>query len=538
MIDHFPSRDECVIADLLDRWADERPGATYAHFAEEKWTFAGTADKAWQFGNALLDAGVEEGESVSVWMPTRPELVQSWFGANAIGAVFAPLAVAARGTFLEHCLNLAAPRLLVAHGGLIERLVGLAVPSLERIVVIGEAPDVDLPWPLESFGDFVASAATNRPQLAVPIEPWDDFALIYTSGTTGPSKGVRLSYASHRSYADALVLDEIGREDRFLMSLPLSHVAGTSTTYAMLQRGGTIVLPGAFDPKTFWKEVRRYEITSTFIIHGMVSFLLGQPALPEDADSSLRYVYMGPLTRVEEFCERFGVSIYTGFGMTEVPLCLRSGINPTAETTVGRPFNPDCELRLVDDHDLSVPDGTPGELIVRHQHPWMLNSGYRDMPEATARAWRNGWFHTGDQMLVDENGDWVFVDRVKDAIRRRGENISSYEVEAEVLSHAAVDQVAAVAVPAPGAAETSGDEEVKVVVVAAEGREVDPQELIEYLIPRMPRHMVPRFVEVVEELPRTPSFKIKKSDLREAGVTASTWDREATGIKLKREQLA
>jgi carnitine-CoA ligase len=537
MIDHFPSRDECVVAEMLADRAEEQPAETFAIFAEEEWTFSSAAEKAWQFGNALLGAGVAVGESVSAWMPTRPELVQTWFGVNSCGAVYAPLTLAARGTFLQHCLNLAAPRLLIAHGGLIDRLAGLEIPSLERIVVVGEMPTVDLPWQLLGFDEFVAGAATTRPQLAAPIEPWDDFALIYTSGTTGPSKGVRLSYASHRSYADALVIDDIGREDRFMMSLPLSHVAGTSTTYAMLQRGGTIVLPGAFDAKTFREDVRRYGITATFIIHGMVSFLLGQSPQPGDAETSLRYVYMGPLTRVEEFCRRFGVSIYTGFGMTEVPLCLRSDLDPTAETTVGKPFNPDVELRLVDENDLPVPVGTPGELIVRHRHPWMLNSGYKDMPEATARAWRNGWFHTGDQMQVEPDGDWVFVDRVKDAIRRRGENISSYEVEAEVLSHEDVDQVAAVAVPAPCSADTSGDEEVKVVVVAVPGREIEPQELVEYLIPRMPRHMVPRFVEVVDELPRTPSFKIKKADLRAAGVTDGTWDREAAGIRLKREQL-
>jgi carnitine-CoA ligase len=349
---------------------------------------------------------------------------------------------------------------------------------------------------------------------------------------------VRLSYASHRLYADGLVWPEIGADDRFLISVPLSHVAGTSLTYAMLQRGGTIVLPGGFDAKRFWEEVRRYQATATFVIHGMVSFLLGQPPGDDDADNPLRFVYMGPLTRVHEFCTRFGVRVWTGFGMTELPTALRSELDPTSETTVGRPFNPDFECRLVDEHDLPVPDGTAGELIVRHRLPWVINSGYKDMPEATAEAWRNGWFHTGDQLLVDDAGEWVFVDRAKDAIRRRGENISSYEVEVEVLSHADVDQVAAIAVPNPDMEESAGDEEVKVVVVPVAGRTVDPLELIEYLIPRMPRHMVPRFVEVVEELPRTPSFKIKKAELRTAGITPSTWDRERAGVTLKRERLS
>jgi crotonobetaine/carnitine-CoA ligase len=273
-------------------------------------------------------------------------------------------------------------------------------------------------------------------------------------------------------------------------------------------------------------------------MHGMIAFLLAEPPSEHDADNPLRIVYMGPLSRVREFRERFGVDLYTAFGMTEVPCPLRSGLNPTNEQAVGRRFNSDFDARIVDEHDVPVPDGTPGELVLRHQLPWMMNSGYIDMPEATAYAWRNGWFHTGDQLVIDEDGDFVFVDRVKDAIRRRGENISSYEVEVEVLSHEAVDQVAAVGVANPDVDEDASEQEVKVVVVPVEGRTIDPRELIEYLIPRMPRHMVPRYVEVVAELPRTPSFKVKKGELRDAGVTPATWDREQAGIKLRRESFA
>jgi crotonobetaine/carnitine-CoA ligase len=527
-----------VIADILEARAAERPDQTFAIFEDQSWTFAQTAARAWQLGEGLINVGVHPGDAVSVWSPTRPELLQTWFGINAAGAVYAPLNLAARGSFLEHALNLAMPRVLIAHGQLIERLQGLEVPTLELIVTIGSVPDIDLKWRVIPFSDLLPSAVAARPVLKAPREPWDDFALVYTSGTTGPSKGVRLSYASHRLYADSVVWPDIGGADRFLMALPLSHVAGTAITYAMLQRGGAIVLPRAFAASTFWDDVRRFQATATFIIHGMVSFLLAQPPSDRDADNPLRYVYMGPLTRVQEFCTRFDLNVYTGFGMTELPLALRSQLNPTSETTVGRPFNPDYECRLVDEHDLPVPDRTPGELIVRHRLPWFINSGYTQMPEATASAWRNGWFHTGDQMLVDEQGDWVFVDRAKDAIRRRGENISSYEVECEVLSHPDVDQVAAIAVANPDMEGTAGDEEVKIVVVPIEGRTVDPMELVEYLIPRMPRHMVPRFVEIAGELPRTPSFKIKKADLRAAGITATTWDRERAGLKLKRERIS
>jgi carnitine-CoA ligase len=533
----FPSRGEAVIADLLAAQAELRPDEVYARFVDAQWTFAEAAEKAWRMGNALLAEQVAPGESVSVWTPTSPDLLQTWFGINAIGAVYAPLNLAARGTFLQHALNVAKPRILVAHAGLVERLAGLDIPTLETVVVIGQVPEIGLPWRMIAFGDLLDGAPSTRPELEDPIEPWHDFALMYTSGTTGPSKGVRLSYASHRLYADSLLWDDMGPDDSYHMTLPLSHVAGTSTTVGMLQRGGKIVLPGLFDPKVFWDQVREFNCTSTFIIHAMILFLLDQPEREDDADNPLRYAFVGPLTRVEEFATRFGLQLYTGFGMTEVPVPLRSPLNPTNETTCGRPFNPDYELRLVDENDLEVPDGTPGELILRHRLPWVVNSGYKDMPEATAQAWRNGWFHTGDQMIRDPNGDFIFVDRTKDAIRRRGENISSYEVEAEVLSHEDVAEVAAVAVANPDVHEATSDQEVKIVVVPVKGRTIDPRELTEYLIPRMPRHMVPRYIEIADELPKSPSFKVQKAVLRDAGVTANTWDREAAGIRLKREQL-
>ncbi len=537
MISEFPTREESVLGDILAAQAAVRPDEVYAVFADARLTFAETARCAWELGNGLIREGVRPGESVSVWAPTSPALVQTWFGINAAGAVYAPLNLAARGSFLQHALNVAEPRILVAHAGLVDRLAGLEVPTLETVVVIGDAPDVELPWRVIAFSALTQDVDATRPRLATPTEPWDDFALVYTSGTTGPSKGVRLSYASLRLYADSLIWDDIGEDDSFHMTLPLSHVAGTSTTYGMLQRGGSIVLPGAFDAKSFWDEVRRYGCTITFIIHAMILFLLNQPEAEDDADNPLRYAFVGPLTRVEEFARRFGLELYTGFGMTEVPVALRSGLNPTNESTCGRPFANGYEARLVDEHDLAVPDGTTGELILRHRLPWVMNSGYKGMAEATATAWRNGWFHTGDQMVVDPNGDYIFVDRVTDSIRRRGENISSYEVEVEVLSHPDVAEVAAVAVANPDVEETTSDQEVKIVVVAAVGGRIDPRALIEYLIPRMPRHMVPRYVEVVDELPKSPSFKVQKALLREAGVTPATWDREAAGIRLKREQL-
>jgi crotonobetaine/carnitine-CoA ligase len=536
---HFPTREECVLSDLLARRAAASPDAPLLLFEDETWTCEQAAREAWRTANGLrAHCGIEPGDYVSVWLPTSPDVLRAWFGTNAAGAVYAPLNLSARGSYLEHTMKIAESKVLIAHRGLVERLAGLDLPSLETVVLVGGDADVDLPWRTISLEQLLDGAADERPVLPRPIEPWDDLSLICTSGTTGPSKGVRASYAAFWNYARCFITNFVDESDRYLQPLPMFYTAGTGITYSMLLAGGSVAYPGGFSTKSFWDEVRRFEATITIAIHGMVSVMLDRPPSPDDADNPLRTVYMGPLLRSKEFAERFGVSIYTAYGMSEVPVPIVSGLNPEDDRSCGRAADPPhYELRLVDEHGIPVPVGTPGELVARHTLPWMINSGYKNMPEATANAWRNGWFHTGDQFIQDEEGNFFFLDRMKDVIRRRGENISSFEVEAEVLSHPLVKDAAAVAVKNPSVAEDVSDEEVKVVVVLEEGATLDPAELVDYLVGRMPRHWVPRFVEYATELPRTESHKLKKGDLREAGVTPETWDREQAGIVYKREAL-
>ena len=534
----FPARDECVVPDLLAARAASTPDKPFILFEEEQWTYADAARQAWRAANGFRRQGVEMGEYISVWTPTGPDVVRAWFGANAAGAVYAPLNLAARGTFLEHTLNLAEAKVLVAHHQLVERLLGLDLPHLETVVTVGGPADVELPWRTLTMEELLDGVPDERPNLPRPIEPWDDLSLIYTSGTTGPSKGVRAAHAAFWNYANCFILPFVNEHDRYLNSLPMFHTAGTGITYSMLRAGGSVALNKGFSASRFWDDVRRFEATVTIAIHGMVTFMLNQPEKPDDADNPLRVVYMGPLSQHKEFGRRFGVSVYTAYGMTEVPVPIVSDLNPDDERSCGRSADPvHYELRLVDENDIPVPPNTPGELIARHTLPWTINSGYKNMPAATAEAWRNGWFHTGDQFTQDEEGNFYFLDRIKDVIRRRGENISSFEVEAEVMSHPLVKDAAAVAVRNPDLDEAAGDEEVKVAVVLEQGAELDPAELVEYLAGRMPAYWVPRFIEYMDELPRTESHKLKKGDLREAGVTQNTWDREKAGIKLKREVL-
>jgi len=231
------------------------------------------------------------------------------------------------------------------------------------------------------------------------------------------------------------------------------------------------------------------------------------------------------------FADRFGVDVYSVYNMTELGAPLATEANPAAKGTCGR-MRPGFELRIVDGNDCEVPAGTRGELIARHETPWALTSGYHKNPEATAAAWRNGWFHTGDCFWRDEAGNYFFVDRLKDTVRRRGENISSFEVEAEILAFPAVAEAAVVGVPS-----RDSEQDLMAVLVPKGGAAIDPAELLRFLQPRLPHFMIPRYVRVVGALPRTASHKVQKQPLRDQGVAEGSWDREAAGIRVRRDRL-
>jgi crotonobetaine/carnitine-CoA ligase len=308
------------------------------------------------------------------------------------------------------------------------------------------------------------------------------------------------------------------------------HVSGKQALWAAVLYGSRLVVREVFSVTEFWADVKRYDCTSTGLIGVMASLLLRTPEHPDESDSPLRNVTMGPvIPEVEEFCLRFNVRVSTGYGMTEVAVPLGSdGFNVSAANwqSCGRP-RPGYQLRVVNDHDEPLGPDQVGELIVRTDEPWVLNAGYWQLPDATAEAWRNGWFHTGDGFRYDDDGNYYFVDRIKDAIRRRGENISSFEVEAYVGEHPDVMESAAIAVPADVT-----EDDVKVIVVAKPGATLTPEALFDFLLPRMPRFMLPRYIEIVDELPKTPTLRTRKVALRDQARNARTWDREAAGVTI------
>jgi crotonobetaine/carnitine-CoA ligase len=529
----FPTREECVVGEFLRERADRSPDDVFAVFEDgDEWTFATAAERSWRCARGLASLGLEQGEPLVAWLPNGKEALLAWFGAAAAGLVYTPLNTGYKGALLEEALDLLRPRVVVAHAGLLERLVGLEHAYVERVVVVGDASDAPHGIPQVVPWEEVAGGAGSPPSLSRPVEPWDDHMVMFTGGTTGRSKAVRRPYVLYLKMAEA-AFDHVGvgEADRFLVCAPMFHGGADVPIYGMLRAGGSAAIVRGFRTQDFWDDVRRWSCSVAWIHSAMAHFLWEQPERFDDRDNPLRLAMQAPLLPTfREFAERFDTRLYTVYGMTELP-CPFSILDPVDHRTLGKPIDPDYELRLVDEHDRPVPRGVPGELVARHRIPWAITPGYLHDPEATATVWRNGWFHGGDVFVQDDEGKYAIVGRVKDSIRRRGENVSANEVERELLAHPAVADAAVIAV----AAEI--EQEVMAFVVARPEASPAPEELVAFLEQRLPYYAVPRYLEYVDDLPRTVALRVDKALLRERGLSAETWDREAAGIRLRRERL-
>lgn len=528
----IPNRDECVLRYLLDRWDRERPDKVHVVFGDgESWSFAEVRRRVIAKAAGLSKLGIAKGDFVAVWLPNGRDGIITFYALNYLGAVFVPFNTAFRGNLLAHVLRNSGARFLIAHAELVDRLAEVDRAAITDLVLVGEGEAPDCGLTVHRFKDIEGVEDELAP-LDEPIQPWDLQSVIYTSGTTGPSKGVLSSYLHMYSNAGPEAWPMVTSDDRYLTVAPLFHIGGMGPPFVMLARGASVAIVENFTTDTFWRSVRDTGTTVIFLLGVMATFLIKQPPAPDERDHRVRLAFMVPLTDdAAAFTERFGIDIYTIFNMTEIASPIVSEANPTKRGTCGK-VRDGVEVRLVDGHDCEVPVGEIGEMLVRMDRPWGLNSGYNANPEATAEAWRNGWFHTGDAFRMDEDGYFYFVDRVKDAIRRRGENISSFEVELEVCAHPDVREAAAIAVPSE-----FSEDEVMVVVAAAPDRIIDRVELSNFLAERMPYFMVPRYIRILDELPKTPSAKVMKAELRKEGITADTWDRQAAGIRLRRESF-
>lgn len=530
----MPSRDECVLGRILERGAAEHPDRIVARFENgTSWTWREALAEARSAAAGLRDLGIGRGDRVLVWAPNGPELLKSWFATALLGAVYSPINIAYRGDLLQHVITNSGAQVMIAHAGLVDRLDDISIGKIEHLFVAGDGdvPVVRHDIAVRPF-NLLKGDDTTLPK-ECDAQPWDTHSIIYTSGTTGPSKGVLCS-GLHFYTVGVVAVGFVEPGETVLVNMPLFHIGAAGGVYGALARGGAVALFDSFSTNKFWDQVRDTgAVTTCGLVGSMATFLAKIPPSDRDRDNPLRQVLVAPVNDVTiGLAERHCFDYVTGYGMTEAPIPLIADVNTKVQGYCGSPRS-GIECRIVDEHDMPVPEGEIGELIIRADLPWSLNHGYHDNPAATAEAWRNGWFHTGDAFRCDAEGRYYFIDRIKDTIRRRGENISSLEVETQVLAHPDVKDAAAIR-----ADSEYGEHEVMIVVEPHPGRKIDPAELTAFLEPRMAHFMVPRYIRFLDELPKTPTNKVRKPLLREEGITADTWDREAAGIVLKRQKLA
>nr|WP_225951423.1 AMP-binding protein [Mycobacterium sp. OAS707] len=472
--------------------------------------------------------GVQRGDVVVTILDAGLDSVAVWLGLASLGAIDAATNPEFRGRMLAYAINNCAPALLVVapkYVGVVET-VAADLQSVEHVLVIdGEPYDAEQNSPLPGItrdSSLRLDMMATRERVSVP-EFHDIACITYTSGTTGPSKAVKLPWGQlHSINSGTFPIEDLTSADVFYCTTSHAHFGSKSIPYNAAMVGGQVVMRSRFALISFWDDVLNYGITTGMLVGSMADVLLRNPESPT-CPTSLKNVFMAPLgANYREFSDRFGVRICTVYNSTEGGVAIRSGWNPSNSRTVGRLRDgyPGFEVRLVDANDYEVADGTVGECVVRSRVPWVMNAGYLNNDGATATAWRNGWFHTGDALVRTPDGDYIFVDRLKDAIRRRGENISSFEVEAEVLRNSEIVECAAVAVPAD-----SVEDEVMLFAVRRQGSTISPQDLYEDLQSRMTRFMIPRYLEFVDELPKTQAtLRVIKADLRRRGVGPDTWD--------------
>lgn len=522
----FSDQRDWTLPAILRRRAAEHAAKPYlqAPFEDVSLTYAETLEAAERIGSGLIADGLEPGDRVVIMAPNCADYVLAWFGSALAGISEVPLNTAYKGSFLEHQVRTTEPTAVVATAEMARRFLdgSDAYATIRRFYLLDEGADGETAAQIRAAG-FEASAFAQLKRAEVGPLPEVDYrdlaAVFFTSGTTGLSKGVMMSHSHLAFFADqGRAMTRFGSEDVYMSVGPLFHGnAQFLAAYPALVAGGTVVLQTKFSASRWIDQIRECGATVTNLIGVMMDFIWKQPPRPDDAENRLRCIYSVPTATsiLDGFKRRFGVEAFVeSFGSTEASLPV---ITPYGEDrpagAAGLLLRDWFDVRVADpETDDEVPVGEVGELLVRSKAPWTMLSGYYGMPDKTAEALRNQWFHTGDAVRRDEKGWFYFVDRLKDAIRRRGENISSYEVEQAILPHEEIADCAAVAAKSEI---EGGEDEVAVFVVLKPGASLDREQVIEWCRERLPSFAVPDHVFVVDELPYTPSGKVRKKVLRE-----------------------
>jgi crotonobetaine/carnitine-CoA ligase len=516
-------RTQGPIEQLIRHRVAQHPGEVWLKFKDSKFTWAEVLDNIKRAANGLLELGVRPRERVAIMMGNRPEFLWTYFATGFIGAVSVPINTSQRGATLHHILADSDAAAVIFEQPLREAVMAVksSVPGLRHTVVADGKLGGGVDWSLDRLFD----RAADEPEVSIG-DGVGGGAMMYTSGTTGPPKGVVASGSDGYSLAAVLAATGVKPGETMYTALPLFHGNALMISgFGSMTLDAKFALGERFSASRFWDECRMHDAVEFNTLGGMLSILLKQPPRPDDRDHRVRVVLSAacPPNAWKEFEQRFGVRIVEFYGMVDSPGLLLNDVGRVG--SMGKPVG-GVEFRVVDDADNPVAADKVGELVFRH--PKGRLSHYHKLPDATAQAYRGGWFHSGDLAKTDADGFFYFAGRKKASIRRRGENISAWEIETVVNEHPAVLESAAFAVPSE-----LGEDEVKVAVVLKDRSRFSAADLIEFCRGRMAYYAIPRYVEVVEELPKTGTQRIQYAALKERGI-GNAWDREQAGIKVQR----
>ena len=479
-----------------------------------------------RFAGAVHDL-VPAGERVVIMLSNRPEFLSAFFGSVYCGAVPVPLNTSLKGPMLEHVLKQVEPVLVIVEAA--------TEPAMRDALARTGCPTtvwrIDGPLTDEANGANFAELITRSPDGTYAEAAATDLAMImYTSGTTGPSKGIMYSHGMALEFADfGQWLFGFSGDDIMFNCLPLFHGnALLLTMLGALRTGGKAVFTPSFSASTYWQTVRDTGATILSLLGSMFSILWNRPPSALDRAHNARIALTVPVPKehFRDFEERFGLALTALYGLTDIGMPVGVPYPQRAEPGKAGFVHPHWTCQVVDEFDAEVPDGTVGEMIFRPMEPNIMQLGYWREPEATVNAWRNLWFHTGDLLRRDVDGSFTFIDRTKDAIRRSGENISSFEVELVLQDHPAIAEVAVYAVPSQ-----LGEDDVMAAIVLEPGVECDPAAIVKYAENYLPYFAVPRYLSILDGLPKTATAKVKKDVLRRTGAHAGAYDAGARGRK-------
>lgn len=530
MIDFvIPEHEQRTLPRLLAYQTERNPDQPFIQFCDSPaLSFSQMDNLTNRLANGLADLGLGKGDRLAIVLPNCEEFVPIWFAAAKLGAIEVPVNPDLKGKLLSYVLHDCQADILVCHSTRVENIAAAlgGDSPFSKVVVVGDDAGTAQCQDLAAVEiDFQTLAASSAQSLPVDITNYTDpLSILYTSGTTGPAKGVIMPHHQYYLFAEMMAANMgLTAEDTYYTPLPLFH--GDAQLFGVffpLVYGTQGTIYERFSASRYWDQIKECGATATNMLGAMAHILWKQPEKPEDGDNSIRTCQVLPMVPFkEEFERRFNMSVVTAYGQTETNFVTIDTAKDWRPGSCGRAA-PGFQVAVVDEFDQPLPPGKIGEIVVRPDKPWCMSSGYYGKLEKTVEAYRNLWFHSGDTGYLDKDGWLYFSGRIKDVIRRRGENISAQEVESVVDAHPQVIESAAVAVPS----ELSEDD-VKVFASIRPDAELQPAELVAYCRDNMPKPMVPRYVEIVKELlPRTPSEKIAKEKLREQGNGPNTWDDE------------